>query len=407
MRGVALCAVAIFLQQVKRPSLRHFAKSLLLLGGALLVSLALAEVVLRVAGISFPVFDAYDEMRGVALKSGKQGWYQKEGRAYLRINSFGYRDSEHTIEKPAGTYRIAVLGDSFSEARQVAQEDTFWSLMERGLGTCPALEGRPVEVLNFGIGSYGTTEELLTWRKDAIRFSPDLVLLQFFLGNDLHDNSLQLRLAEGWRAPKPAFVRANGKLVLETPPTSRWRRFLYTAVHYSRLLELVNEVRRIRTAGDVGGPARETRRSPGVYAPPVDAAWREAWAVTEAVLDTMNREVRASGARFAIVVIPTPEAANPDARVPDALQSAIGVDDLLYGDRRLADAGKTSGFPVVSVAQSLRKRARATGTPVYGFKNAMPGHGHLNEAGHRQMAIALVERLCGQVIRPAASCAAH
>jgi hypothetical protein len=36
----------------------------------------------------------------------------------------GYWDSEHEIAKPAGTFRIAVLGDSFAEARQVAQEES-------------------------------------------------------------------------------------------------------------------------------------------------------------------------------------------------------------------------------------------------------------------------------------------
>ena len=39
----------------------------------------LAEIILRVAGISFPIFDAYDYDRALKLMPGKEGRYDKEG----------------------------------------------------------------------------------------------------------------------------------------------------------------------------------------------------------------------------------------------------------------------------------------------------------------------------------------
>lgn len=119
------------------------------------------------------------------------------------------------MRKPAGSFRVAVLGDAFVEARQVDAEKTFWRLLGRNLGSCIALGGKQVEVLNFGIGGYATTEELLTLRRDVLRFSPDLVLLGFFADNDVHDNSKALSLATTWRMRRPFSVFAGNKLVLE------------------------------------------------------------------------------------------------------------------------------------------------------------------------------------------------
>ena len=84
--------------------MKPFFQKILLLCLGLIVALALAEVGLRIGGISYPVFDAYDHDRAIALKPGKEGWYYGEGRAYLNINSLGYRDVEHTKQKPPGSF---------------------------------------------------------------------------------------------------------------------------------------------------------------------------------------------------------------------------------------------------------------------------------------------------------------
>ena len=44
----------------------------------------------------------------------------------------GARDQDHRRHKPAGVYRIAVLGDSFSEAMQVGREQAFWRCCQSG-----------------------------------------------------------------------------------------------------------------------------------------------------------------------------------------------------------------------------------------------------------------------------------
>jgi hypothetical protein len=378
-----------------------------------LISLFLFEGILRIANISFPVFDTYDALRGVALRPGKEGWYQREGRAYLRINSLGYRDGEHEIAKPAGTLRIAVLGDSFAEARQVAQADTFWSLLGKNLGTCSALKGKNVEVLNFGIGGYGTTEELLTLRKDALRFSPDLILLAFFPGNDFQDNSKNLSTREKWRMPHPYFVHSNGHLIFEeTAPQSLGQRLLYEGVHHSRLLELLNEVRRIwvvkteRALASRGqtqnlGPFTGPFVAEGIYAPPVHASWREAWMITEELLDRMNRDAMSSNARLVVAIVSTPQQVYPDATVRQAIERHMGVNDLFYANRELKGISQKLGFPVISLAEPLQRIATEKGIYFHGFKNSVMGDGHWNEAGHQYVAKILDEEICTKVLTQA------
>ena len=178
---------------------------------SLLFGLLLVEAALRVAGYSYPVFYVTDSERGWALKPGVEGWYRKEGEAYVRINSDGLRDVEHSKTKPAGTLRIAVVGDSYAEALQVSLEETFWKVLERELQACPAYSGRRVEVVNFGVSGYGTAQELITLRGQVRAYSPDIVLLAFTTSNDISDNSRPLKKTDDI----PYFVFRDGQLALD------------------------------------------------------------------------------------------------------------------------------------------------------------------------------------------------
>src|SRR5690349_37900 len=145
---------------------------LIALAGAAL-GIVLVEAALRMWGVSYPVFAASDSSRGHALRPGARGWQTEEGRAYVRINSDGLRDREHTFTKPEHTFRIALLGDSYVEALQVPLEKTFWWLLQDKLRGCAGVHGAPVEVVNFGVGGYGTAQELLTLREHVWKYSPD------------------------------------------------------------------------------------------------------------------------------------------------------------------------------------------------------------------------------------------
>ena len=375
---------------------------------ACVISVILGEVGLRLIGLSFPVFDTYDEVRGVKLVPGKQGWYRKEGAAYLEINSLGYRDHEHDLAKPPETFRIAVLGDSFTEARQMPVEDTYWHRLGEMLAACPALAGQKVEVLNFGIGGYGTAQELLTYDLDARRFEPDLVLLGFFAGNDVRENSKSL--SEGktnWLRSSPFYRLAGGKLVLSPPePLPAWKRWIYDGVQHSRLLELVNEARRQwsvrKKRQDQGTRLQQIEMgiSAEVYQPADDPDMAEAWTLTERLLAELNHRVDADGARFMVVTIPSSFQTHPDVGYRDALAAKLGVDDLLFPERQLAGFGRKDGYPVFLLVEAMQ--AAAGDRHFHGFANTGYDLGHLNAVGHEALAGLLAPKICAELGKTAA-----
>ena len=144
---------------------RRFLTKLRLVLFGFLVGLIIAEVALRLIGYSYPEFYQPDQSRGYSLRPDVEGWYRKEGRSYVRINSDGLRDRDHTKAKPSDTIRVAVIGDSCAEALQVPMEAAFWSIMENRLQSCAAVTGKKFEVINFGVSGYGTAHELITLRE--------------------------------------------------------------------------------------------------------------------------------------------------------------------------------------------------------------------------------------------------
>jgi hypothetical protein len=182
-----------------------------LVAGSLAISLLLAELVLRAIGFSYPVWWTYDDITGSKLFAGAEGWQRVEGEAFIRINRDGLRDREHSRTKPPNTVRLAILGDSMTEALNVPLESAFWSVLERELKSCKAFGNRDVEIVNFGVSGYGTAQQLLTFRHRVAAYSPDVTVLAFYAGNDVRNNSKELEPVK----LRPFFNVHNDSLVLD------------------------------------------------------------------------------------------------------------------------------------------------------------------------------------------------
>lgn len=112
------------------------------------------------------------------------GKYPKaEFRNEININSWGYRSSKNYDIK-SGQKRIAIMGDSFVEAFQVSESNSFPKIIEKILND----KAHDVSVYNFGISATGTIHQYVILQKDIIKIDPDIVILSFFL-NDLINNS--------------------------------------------------------------------------------------------------------------------------------------------------------------------------------------------------------------------------
>jgi len=107
----------------------------------------------------------------------------KEWDTEIRVNSQGLRNKEIGIKN---RFRALVLGDSFTAAESVDYEKTAVYLAEKKLN----IEGKNVEVINAGVPSYSPILEYLWLRGYGLELEPDLVILNFDLGDISGDNFL-------------------------------------------------------------------------------------------------------------------------------------------------------------------------------------------------------------------------
>ncbi|MBN1995497.1 MAG: SGNH/GDSL hydrolase family protein [Anaerolineae bacterium] len=111
----------------------------------------------------------------------------------VKINSRGLYDTEHPYQKPAGTFRILLLGDSVTESLVTPLDKGFPYLLE---GCLNNHYRQPIEVINGGVSYYASTEELFFLQQEGLRYRPDLVLVGFSL-DDL-DAYAARQSSDGW-----------------------------------------------------------------------------------------------------------------------------------------------------------------------------------------------------------------
>lgn len=159
------------------------------------LAVLLTEAALRIAGLGYgsspmesdPYLHHVHPKNYVFVErhpSGELGGFEVEYNAEGR----SFRGSRATPVVPPGTKlpcRIALMGDSFTEAGQVPFSDSFAGLLEM------AARER-CEVRNYGTRSYAPSIYLVQWTRDVAPWHPDIVFLQLF-GNDVREDQNYLQ----------------------------------------------------------------------------------------------------------------------------------------------------------------------------------------------------------------------
>ncbi|MCZ6594938.1 MAG: SGNH/GDSL hydrolase family protein, partial [Bacteroidetes bacterium] len=105
----------------------------------------------------------------------------------LSTNSYGLRDREYPLNKDSDTFRILILGDSYTFGWGVKIERIFPKLVEQDLNleyTKPR-----VGVINCGVYGYGTQHQYKFMRKYGYRLKPDLVIIAMDFLHDIRKNN--------------------------------------------------------------------------------------------------------------------------------------------------------------------------------------------------------------------------
>ncbi len=130
--------------------------------------------------------DIYKLDRVIGFKHfpDKRVTWRSEGYSQSYFDSDGMREPGLTIAKPAGVYRVALLGDSMVEGLQVPIDQTFGKLIEPKLSKDT---GRNVQVINFANSGYSTVQEYLQLKDKVFKYKPDLVVLGY-MSRDMFEN---------------------------------------------------------------------------------------------------------------------------------------------------------------------------------------------------------------------------
>lgn len=388
--------------------LKRLIVNLIVLIVGVLVALLIAEVALRALKGRHPIATArYGKIPNVTERGTYLPWQLKPGAVdrqvdpygefdcEFRINSAGLRDDEIEPEKPAGTRRILMLGDSMTVGWGVEQNECFAgrldSLLNEGNDTGPRYE-----VVNCGWASWYTTDGAYVFLEHRIdELNPDLVVLDFFL-----NDPAELRPSD-WRPRGRALpdtiaatrevggeggIAAVGKSVRNYMAQHSYvmnllKRIWQSSIQRRRLGE---DMFTLEAARRAEYPACAVLLFADEYPPDLE----ERFELTERLLVGMRDLVESHGARLAVAIMPA------DFQIVAEKRERYGILPVIFHDRRYVE-GKAqrvvaalcerNGIPVFDVLPALRERC--VGECFYTYDP------HPTPAGHAIIARALARYL--------------
>ena len=289
--------------------------------------------------------------------------------AQITYNAQGMRaEREYPIAKPAGTCRVALLGDSFFVGFESTFENSFAVQLERLLNE----RGHRCEVLNFAVSGFGTAESLVALRSRVLKYSPDLLVLSWHRTDPADNRRSNLFTWDG-RTLQPTGrpflpgVKVSDTLMAYAP--YRW------AVEHSHFYNAVREWIGVtgknlllmlsrRPADDDDAPPAAGKPGGGDNGPAADS-------LDLALLGAVDEEMKRAGGHMLLYEI-------PDFRSRTSILSSLQVLHPSVYER----------FAVASPLQAMQARA----TPEVKFYQEQ-GQNHWTPLGNRLAAEVAVERI--------------
>ncbi len=317
----------------------------------------------------------------------------------ITTNSDGFRAPEFSATAKAGRPVAVATGDSYLWGYGVPESERMLDLVSSRI---PEFAW-----LNLSAPGTGTDQHYLYWKHVGSRYHPQLVV-EFVYPNDLVDNVRSFR-----NFPKPRFRPGPGgepgaQLIFEPVsktggdgssrikklwmPLDRWLR------NRSHLFVLLKG----RIAGLRGAGSGNVERSDdliGLYRRPRPAGMQAAVELLQAELAMYGSEVKASGARFVVVLVPHKWEMETDG---------VYISDDWGTVRRMMKLDP-SGFDLASFSAGMQAWGKQTGVPVYPLREVLKNHeiagervyflrdGHWSKDGNRIVADEFVRGIWPQI----------
>jgi lysophospholipase L1-like esterase len=152
---------------------------------AVVVPLAVAEIVLRAAGIpELTPWERFTELDEHLWTRTRRNLDIRtfDRKVRVRTNSVGFRYPEIPVAKPAGVRRLFAMGDSTTFGYGVEDDETYSHLIEVELNSRGS--GGRWEVINAGVTGYNSAQGLLFLRRIILKYAPDVLIVSYAINDN-------------------------------------------------------------------------------------------------------------------------------------------------------------------------------------------------------------------------------
>lgn len=328
---------------------------------------------------------------------------EHQGGAFrFRTNDYGLRrDDEVAIPKPAGMFRVLVLGDSQTSGYGT-NEETYPGHLETLAQERAG--GQLVEVVNGGVDGYSPQQAYLWLRKYGVPLQPDLVIFAVYAGNDVADLVQHtvdaaviddaagllgpLRTPLAWLGLHSELYKRTAPLVQGTLPDALDRLGIV-----KRPPPLVPQDPLVRLLRECHGCWFQTiKQALRVRTEP--AATEVAYRRMETLFRLLQANAAEHGGRVAVLLIPTKPQVEPRdeagalgraTRLLELTPEDLDYDNVAY--ERIRSAAAAANVPLIDPLADLREtaeRGAAEKRRLYYRRDW-----HLNPNGNQALAVAL------------------
>ena len=329
----------------------------------------LAELLLRTFFIS-PSRQHFDAELGWQYIPNSKIVYSSEGYAIHRLNELGMNDE--SLAEKNNQEKILVLGDSFTEALEVARDKNFVSQLDNRFDE--------IDFVNAGRGAYAPPHQLIVIKRMAAHMQQARNLL-FLSHGDIHDLiSLPLDITQTPEGVISFLVPVNeGKDAIK----DKFRVILHNSALATYIMRRYHrEIKKFIRF--VASPCIWKCQSRGsMNAQPKQGAIEKASIASDHkkekdMLTYIFNKLETTAPTLIFYIPNVIYKTQGNAAISDYSLKELGI---------IEAAARSSGLPFYDLSQQFFNDYKKTGFAAFGFSNTqVGGEGHLNSHGHQVVA---------------------
>lgn len=297
----------------------------------------------------------------------------------IKVNSKGLIDYEYNYSKPNDTERIIVLGDSYIAGQEVALGKIMSKKLEKMLNKNSNNDVK-YEVINMGYGGFGPTAEAILFEKEGIKYSPDILIFNIYVGNDF----TKIDFGTTAYIKNEAFNDTYIKEIPTTTAKQRLNNFIFRNYFtYSYIKKLIDEFRY--------GKEDKLSQELVIYQKEYPKKIKENIERLEIILNHLKRYTDAENINLLVVLISTKQQVDKNKLAEMVSEYTMNESDLdiKKAQKIFLQFGFENNINMLDLLPSFEKRNRNN---TFYFEI----DGHWNEKGHELAANLIYEKLINE-----------